>query len=254
MYKDLPRPTIFAHRGVSSHAPENTLAAFQLAVSLNVPAIELDAKLSADGEIVIIHDQSVDRTTNGYGLIRKLPLSALRELDAGTKFNPVYKGEKIPTLTEVFDTVGQKLFINIELTNYASPLDDLPIKVAELVKHHRLQDWVLFSSFYGFNLRRAHRVVPEVPLGLLLPPGIKGSLARSLFGRLSPYQALHPEFSDVSTSLIDKVHRQARRIHIYTVNDPQVMRRFFSWGVDGIFTDDPAVAMRVRNESNIPKL
>ena len=249
MFNSLPRPTIFAHRGASAHAPENTLAAFQLAVQHGAPAIELDAKLSVDGEVVVIHDQTVDRTTNGGGVVRQLPLAALRELDAGAKFDPKYLGEKIPTLAEVFEEVGHKLFINVEITNYASPFDALPLKVAELVKRHGLQDQVLFSSFFGLSLRRAHRITPEVPLGLLAFPGFKGSLARSFVGKLTPYQALHPETGDVTPRLIAKAHQDSRRVHVYTVNNPEVMRRLFTWGVDGIFTDDPLLALQVLAES-----
>ena len=249
MYKTLPRPTIFAHRGASAYAPENTLAAFQLALEQRSPAIELDAKLTADGEVVVIHDQTVDRTTNGSGVVRKLPLAALRELDAGAKFDAKFKGEKIPTLAEVFEAVGSKLFINIEITNYASPFDDLPVKVAELVKRHSLQDRVLFSSFFDLSLCRAHRIAPEVPLGLLAFPGIKGIFARSLLGKLTPYQALHPEAGDVTPHLLERVHRHNRRIYAYTVNDPQNMRHLFTMGIDGIFTDDPLLALQVLAES-----
>lgn len=249
MYKTLPIPTIFAHRGASAHAPENTLASFQLANQCGAPAIELDAKLTADGEVVVIHDQTVDRTTDGTGTVRHLSLAALRELDAGAKFNPQYKGEKIPTLSEVFETLGRKLFINVEITNYATPFDALPRKVGELVKHHGLQDCVLFSSFFGLSLRRAHRIVPEVPLGLLTFTGFKGSFVRSFLGKLTPYQAIHPEAGDVTPQLIDHFHRQNRRVHTYTVNDPSMMRRLFTWGIDGIFTDDPQLALRLLSES-----
>lgn len=249
MYSSLPRPTIFAHRGACAHAPENTLASFQLALQQNAPAIELDAKLSVDGEVVVIHDQTVDRTTDGTGAVRKMPLAALRELDAGSKFDSKYKGEKIPTLTEVFETVGGKLFINVEITNYASPFDALPFKVAGLVKYHGLQDKVMFSSFLGRSLRRAHRIVPTVPLGLLASPGIKGGFARSFLTRQTPYQAIHPEVSDVTPALIDRFHSSNRRVHTYTVNDPQIMRQLFNWGIDGIFTDDPAFALKILTES-----
>lgn len=250
MLENLPRPTIFAHRGASAHAPENTLASFKLALQHGAPAIELDVKLSLDGEMVVIHDQTVDRTTDGTGRVNKLPLAALQALDAGFKFNPKYKGEKIPTLSEVFEEIGSQLFINIEITNYASPFDALPEKVAELVKHHGIQQSVLFSSFLGLNLRRAHSIVPDVPLGLLTDAGIQGRIARALFGSSSPYQAVHPEAGDITPHLIERFHRLNRRVHTYTVNDPSTMRRLFAWGIDGIFTDDPQTALQVLSESS----
>jgi glycerophosphoryl diester phosphodiesterase len=248
-YASLPRPTIFAHRGASAHAPENTLAAFQLAVQQGAPAIELDAKLSVDGEIVIIHDQTVDRTTNGSGVVRKLPLEVLKSLDAGAFFHTQFKGERIPTLAEVFESVGGKVFINIEITNYASPFDDLPLKVANLVLRYGLEGTVLFSSFLASSLRRAHKIAPQVPLGLLAFSGIKGLLVRSWLGLRKPYAAIHPEAGDATTQLIARAHRYNRRVHAYTVNDPQQMRNLFAAGIDGIFTDDTLLAQQVLMES-----
>ena len=253
LYENLPRPTIFAHRGASAHAPENTLAAFQLALDYHAPAIELDTKLSADGEVVVIHDQTVDRTTNGQGAVHSLPLATLRTLDAGASFHPKYIGESIPTLSEVFEAVGHKLVINIEITNYSTPFDDLPVKVAELVKRHALQKSVIFSSFFASNLRRTQRILPEVPRGLLAFAGIQGYYARSWLGFHRLYEAVHPEGSDVTPGLIKRAHRTHRRIHAYTINDPNDMRRLFAWGIDGIFTDDPLLAQQILAESTLPQ-
>lgn len=244
----LPSPAIIAHRGASVYAPENTLAAFELAVRQNADAIELDAKLSVDGCVVVIHDQTVDRTTTGSGKVDQLSLPALKEFDAGKPFDPSFAGETIPTLDEVFEAVGRKIFINVELTNYQSPRDPLAEKVAEIVLRHNLEDYLLFSSFNPIVLRRIHRILPQVPLGLLTIPGLSGAWARSFLGRWVPYQALHPELKDTSKSLIQNCHHRGHRLHTYTVNQPQDMRRLFSWGVDGIFTDDPLLAQRTLAE------
>ncbi len=142
----ISNPVIFAHRGASNYAPENTLAAFDLAYRQGAKAIELDAKLTADGQVVVIHDQTVDRTTGGSGRVKEMRLAQLKELDAGSHFDVSFKGEPIPTLDEVFAAFGPFLFINVELTNYASLLDPLPEKVAGLVKKHKLSQRVMFSS------------------------------------------------------------------------------------------------------------
>ena len=240
MYSDLPRPTIFAHRGASAYAPENTLVAFELAVLQKADAIELDVKLTSDDQVVVIHDQTVDRTTNGTGRVKELPLAALHELDAGSYCDATYEGESIPTLSQVFEAVGKKIFINIELTNYSSPSDSLPEKVAELTKVHGMADNVLFSSFHPQVLRRVHRLLPTVPIGFLTHPGLSRVLARTWFVRsLVNYQALHPEVRDASQELINKLHQDGYRVHVYTVNQVEEMKRLFSYGVDGIFTDDP---------------
>jgi glycerophosphoryl diester phosphodiesterase len=246
MYQQLPRPTIFAHRGSKNHAPENTLAAFRLAVTQGAPAIELDAKLSADGEIVVFHDRTLDRTTNGTGKLQDKPLAALKELDAGSHFSPAFRGEPIPTLAEVFEAVGGVVFINIELTNYAAPKDQLPDKVAQLVVDFNLQESIMFSSFNRFALQRARELLPKVPCGLLALPGLLGAPARSWLGRkLVAYQALHPAMRDTTPKLVNEVHQRGHRVHVYTVNKRPDMLRLFQYGVDGIFTDDPPLAFDV---------
>jgi len=245
MFNQLPHPTIFAHRGSSAHAPENTLAAFELAVRHGADAIELDAKLTADGEVVVIHDQTVDRTTQGTGNVRKMTLAQLRELDAGSHFDIAFRGEPIPTLEAVFEVVGKSILINIELTNYAAPTDRLPEKVSQLVKRHGLEKRVMFSSFNPIALIRAHKYLPGVPVGLLAFPGRNGWMARSRMAGLVPHQALHPEVKDVTPALIKRVQGSGRRIHAYTVNDPETMRYLYEWGIDGIFTDDPVIARQI---------
>jgi glycerophosphoryl diester phosphodiesterase len=254
MYPNLPRPTIFAHRGASAHAPENTLAAFRLALEYHADAIELDAKLSADGQVVVIHDQTVDRTTQGHGKVSALTLEQLRQLDAGSHFDIAFKNESIPTLADVFAAVGKRIFINVELTNYASLNDDLPDKAVELVKQYDLTEWVIFSSFNPLALRRAHQLLPTVPLGMLAEPGRSGWLARSWIGRLLvPYQALHPEKGDVTPGLVAASHRRGQRVHVWTVNQPEEMHRLFACQVDGIFTDDPRLARQVLAETVLSK-
>jgi len=248
MYAQLPKPTIFAHRGSSAYAPENTISAFELAVQQNSDAIELDAKLSLDKNIVVIHDQTLDRTTDGKGNIKDYPITALKEFDAGIKFHKSFRGERIPTLNEVLEAVGRKTFINIEITNYASPLDSLPEKIAEAVKFHNLENRVLFSSFNPIGLFRIHKILPEVPIGLLALPGNSGAWARAFLGRLVPYQALHPDVKDTTVQLIQNLHKRGHRIHTYTVNQIDEMHQLFQWEIDGIFTDDPVLAKRVLSD------
>ena len=257
MYTQLPVPTIFAHRGASAYAPENTLAAFELAVRQKADAIELDAKLSGDQHVVVFHDRTLDRTTDGSGKISDFPLVALKELDAGEHFDPEYLGERIPTLDEVFEAVGHKTFINIELTNYERPIDSLAEKTAGCVRRHNLADRILFSSFNPIVLRKIKKMLPEIPIGLLALPGSGGAWARSVLGRWVPYQALHPEHRDISHSLVDRCHRQKYRVYTYTINRVKEMTLCFQMDVDGIFTDDPPLAQRTLSqykEESLPDL
>lgn len=248
MLASLPQPVIFAHRGASAHAPENTLAAFELALSQNADAIELDVKLSADGRVIVIHDPTVDRTTGSRGRVKDLSFRELRALDAGSFFSEKYIGEKIPTLEEVFEAVGKRTFINVELTNYTTPRDHLVEAVCVLVKKAGLQKHVMFSSFFASNLSKARAYLPDVPRGLLAFNGWLGAWARSFGFAFGRYQALHPYLKDVTAEQVQRVHRLNRRVHVWTVNAAEDMRRLFRWGVDAVFTDDPQLAVQVRSE------
>ena len=243
--RDWPRPLVFAHRGASVQAPENTLAAFELALAHGANGVELDVKLSADGEVVVIHDATTDRTTGEKGHVSKLTLAALRELDAGSFFSEEFRGEKIPTLAQVFETIGRRTLINVELTNYATPRDGLANKVCDLVKRFGLEERILFSSFLSSNLKRTRSLLPDVPRGLLALGGWMGWWARSFGFNFGDYQALHPNLEDVTPRQVARVHRLNRRVLVWTVNAADDMRRLLSWGVDGIFTDDPKLATEV---------
>jgi len=245
----LPQPVIFAHRGASAWAPENTLAAFRLAVGHGAPAIELDVKLTADRQVVVLHDQTVDRTTNGHGDLRQFNLADLRNLDAGSFFSAQYQGERIPTLAEVFEAVGEQVYINIELTNYASTGDTLPDLVAGLVSKYEMQERFLFSSFHPFNLARIRRLLPKTPAGLLASGGKPGRLARGLVGRWVTPAIIHPYFQDVDERFMRRQKQLHRRVHVWTVNDPQEMLRLASLGVDGIFSDDPRLALQILKQT-----
>ena len=247
-----PQPLVFAHRGASAYAPENTLAAFELALQQGAPAIELDAKLSADGHVVVIHDQTVDRTTLNSGRVKDLKLDDLRRMDAGSHFDICFQGEMIPTLSEVFEAIGQRMLINVELTNYGSPGDNLPEKAAQLVNSHNLASNVLFSSFNPLALIRIKHLIPAVPIGLLALSGPSGAWARSWLGRLIPYHSLHPELGDIHPVLVQNSHEHARKVFAYTVNHEEDMRRLMDMGVDGFFSDDPVMAQKVLKNQTAP--
>jgi glycerophosphoryl diester phosphodiesterase len=239
-------PLIFAHRGASAHAPENTLQAFELAIQQGADVIEFDTKLSADGRVILIHDQTVDRTTNGSGRVRDFTLSGLRELDAGSHFSNEFRDEKIPTLEEAIELCKGRIRFNFELTNYLTPFDELPLRVARLIERYNLQEQVLVSSFHPVPLIRFHRLRPSVPIGFLAIRGAAGALSRSWIGSaLVPYQAIHPEKNDVSPALVNRAHRSGKRVHVFTLNSIQDIARVSALNVDGIITDDPMLAHQV---------
>jgi len=245
MLEHFPRPILFAHRGDKSHAPENTLPAFSMALQKGADGVELDAKLTADGQVIVIHDSTVNRTTNGTGRVSTLTLEQIRKLDAGKWFNEKFSGTQIPLLEEVFETVGKDKLINIELTNYITLRDGLVEKVCELIQRHGNQSQIIFSSFLANNLKIASQLLPDVPRGLLAWPGLRGLWARSFGFMFGQYQALHPDISSASREQILRAHRLKRRVHVWTANTPEEIKRLTDWDVDGIFTDDPALAAQV---------
>jgi glycerophosphoryl diester phosphodiesterase len=246
MLEALPQPIVFAHRGASAYAPENTLAAFELALAHSADAIELDVKLSADGHAVVIHDATVERTTGAHGRVKDLSLAQLRALDAGSFMAAPFHGEKIPMLEEVFEAVGGRTLINVELTNYDSPGDHLVETVCMLVKKFNLQKQIMFSSFHASNLKKARGLLPDVPRGLLAINDYRGVWVRSFVFAFGNFQALHPHLENTSLQQVKRVHRLRRRVHVWTVNEENDIRRLFRWGVDGVFTDDPRLAVQIR--------
>jgi len=244
MLENWPKPLVVGHRGASAHAPENTLAAFELAIDHRADAIEFDVKLSSDNQVVVIHDSSVDRTTNGAGKVANLSLSSLQKLDAGSKFSNEFAGERIPTLINVFERFGKQILMNVELTNYSTPFDGLVSEVVELVKFFKLENHVIFSSFLSKNLNNSQKLLPEVPCGLLAYSGWMGYFQRRN-GWKKKFQALHPKISDVDQNLVSDVHTARKRIHVWTVNGEENLRKMLDLKVDGVITDDPGKLRRI---------
>ncbi|NIS81469.1 MAG: glycerophosphodiester phosphodiesterase [Anaerolineales bacterium] len=243
-------PLVIAHRGASLRAPENTLAAFRLAEEMGADAIELDAKLTKDGHVVVHHDRTLERTTDGEGLLAKCTLEELKRLDAGSHFNSEFKGERIPTLQEVFDIVGKRTLINIELSNYATPWDSLPSEVVKLVNVNRLDSRVLFSSFSPISLLRVGQLAANIPRGLLVMPR-EPTWVRFLFKQISTYQAYHPHWRIADQNAIQGQHKAGRRVYVWTVNEPKRMTTLIKLGVDGVITDTPEVACKVISQMGL---
>ena len=244
MFDHFPHPILLAHRGDNVHAPENTLPAFSQAIQKGADGIELDAKLTADDHIIVIHDETVNRTTDGKGRVSSFTFEAIRKLDAGAWFDSKFTGIKIPLLEEVFETVGKDKLINIELTNYFTPRDALVKKVCELIKRHNNAGQIIFSSFKPKSLADAALVIPEIPRGLLASPGWIGLWARSFGFMFGDYQALHPSISNASREQFQRAHRLKRRVIVWTANLPEDVRRLRDWDADGIITDDPGAAVK----------
>ena len=233
-----PTPLVIAHRGASAHAPENTLASFVLAADQHADGIELDAKLTRDRAIVVMHDPTVDRTADGHGRVSELTLKEIRQLDAGSKFNPKYAGERVPLLAEVFEVVGQRVVINVELANYTSRNDGLEIKVVELIRQLACFDRVMISSFNPLGLRKVKLAEPRIACGLLYSPELPIYLRRAWLAPLVPHlDARHPHYHQVTAQSVRRAHAHGQQVITWTANDAAVINAVAAaggaWGIGG---------------------
>lgn len=226
-----------AHRGASAVAPENTLAAFEKAAQLGADGIELDVRLCADGVPVVIHDASVDATTDGSGRVAGMTLAELKQLDAGSWFGPAFAGERIPTLAETVATIGDQLLLNIELKGEGLVDRGLVHAVVDLVEDHWLAERVLVSSFNPLALRHVQEIAPQILTGMLYTIRARLALARLVSAR--PYTAMHPHVRTLDEGHRNWIREHNHRIHVWTVDDSSEMRRLVEWGVDGIMTNVP---------------
>ena len=245
----ITRPVIFAHRGSSAYAPENTIAAFDLAFKQKSHAIELDTMLSADRIPVVIHDRAVDRTTNGEGLIDQLSVEQLKNLDAGSWYSDDFTGERIPLLKDVLKRYGKKHLINIELKNLHAMNDNLPSIVTELIEGFEIEDNVLISSFIPRNLKTIRKKNPEIRLALLCSGGLIGKFCQSkIMFPISP-QNIHPNFRTISKKVLKMNHNQNRRVHAWTVDDVELALNLTRIGIDGIITNNPGKMFELLHSS-----
>jgi glycerophosphoryl diester phosphodiesterase len=233
-------PLVIAHRGASLQAPENTLQAFRLAADMGADAVEMDAKLTADNHVVIHHDLTLERTTSGRGRLSSYRLSELKRLDAGIKFNRSSAGERIPALEEVIELVGDRLLLNIELTNYASPFDNLPEVVIDIIRKYGIQSSVLISSFNPIALLRVRKIESDMMCGLLVkssePEWIRRFLQRAI-----RHDAIHPSHDLIDRAFMQKSNASGELVNAWTVNESKKIIELLALGVDGIITDDPGL-------------
>ena len=222
------RPLIIGHRGAAADAPENTLAAFTLALAQGADGVELDVQLCADGVPIIIHDTTVDRTCDGTGRVADLSLAELRLLT-------IDNDHPIPTLDDLFATFGRRTLYNVELKALGRGGDALAAAVARAISAHGVAEQVLISSFSPFTLRAARRHLPPgVPLALL-----RERRATRAAHALLRAAADHPHHPLIDESLMAWARWRGLRVNAWTVDDPAEARRLLQLGVHGIITNRP---------------
>jgi glycerophosphoryl diester phosphodiesterase len=241
----LDRPLNFAHKGASHEAPENTLAAFLLAAELGAEGIELDVQLTRDGEMVVIHNFTLEATTDGQGRVADHTLAELKQLDAGRWFDPAFAGQRIPTLQEVVDAVGHRLLLNVELKTVRLADDGLAAAVVHLLEENYLLDRVVVSSFNPLAIWRVRRLNPWIATGLLYAPDLPFLLRRPWTRHLVRPDALHPHYSSVDAGYVQWARGKGYRVHTWTVDEPADMERLVAVGTDMIITNRPDLLQQV---------
>lgn len=227
------------HRGAMGHAPENTLLSMEKALELGVPWLELDV-YEVEGHLIVIHDKKLERTTNGVGYVMEQTFDYLRSLDAG-------KGQKIPTLDEVFDLVQRRAGINIELKgpNTAGP-------VAAFMERYRLKGWtddeILVSSFKHRELKKIKGFDSEIRIGPLIKEIPEGNAA---FAEEMEAFSVHISLKHINRAFVVDAHNRGLEVYVYTVNQLNDIERMRSFGVDGVFTNYPERVLKEKFNERI---
>ena len=254
---DGPKPRLFAHRGASGEAPENTLAAFQRAVDAGVEYIELDVHASEDGQIMVIHDATIERTTNGLGAVNNYSLAALQQLDAGYRFSPdggqslPFRASDviIPSLQEVLGSFPQVKF-TVEIKQSDPPVEE---QVIAVINDCGKAADVIIASEHDAVLARARTLAPDIPTNFgynEVADFIQRVATNQLEGYQPPGQALQipPTYQNiplVTEQTLAAAHQIGVEIHVWTINEPPEMSRLLDLGVDGVMSDFPARLLEV---------
>ncbi|SCY89713.1 glycerophosphodiester phosphodiesterase [Alkaliphilus peptidifermentans] len=231
---------VIGHRGASAHGPENTIAAFKMALEKGCSGIELDVQLSKDEEVIVFHDYVVDRTTNGSGYVKDMTLKELKSLDTGTWFDESFVGERIPTLEEVLQAIPKGVLINIEIKNLLIHQGKIEKKVLDLViKYDRMKD-VIISSFDHYVLKNIRDLNKEIKIGLLIYANIIEPWSYIRIHNLDVY-SIHPTEEYLSKGFVKDAHAHGYKVFSYTINCPDRAKEAYEMGVDAIFSNYPEI-------------
>jgi glycerophosphoryl diester phosphodiesterase len=218
-----------AHRGAKGYEPENTLASFQKALDMQVDGIELDVHLSTDGHLIVIHDETIDKTTNGKGVVNTLSLQELKAFR-------IENEHQIPTLAEVFDLVNQYCFINIELKSFETA--DVVVALIELYVSEKNWNYnsFLVSSFDWNALQQVRFLNDEIPIGVLAETNL--DLAQA-FAKFIQAKSIHPHFHLLTKENTAQIQRKGFEVFPWTINEPEDIAKIKTFNINGIITDFP---------------
>ena len=234
---------IIAHRGSSSAAPENTIAAFDLAVQQGADYIELDVQLTMDHQVAVIHDDTVDRTTNGSGLVKSYTMDQLKKLDAGSWFNQQYTNERIPTLQEILERYSQRIGILIEIKH---PKRQIGIEkaVVDIINRFAYSRHIMVQSFDNAALQRVKAYAPSLRTAFIIKPSAFKLTKRKLAGYSLFADCLNMKKTMINRWWIDCIHSFGMDVFIWTVKDQKTADRIKTYPIDGVVTDHPLLFLK----------
>lgn len=230
---------VWAHRGLSGRYPENTLPAFKAAIDAGADGIECDLHMTLDGELVIMHDEEVSRTTNGFGNIGRMTYENVRHLDAGSWYAPKFAGVRVPHLVDLLvllKTAARPVTLNIELKAPAGRYPGIESKVLCLLTQFNYESQTIFSSFEPSALIALAKVSPSVKLARLYGIDVDWQESPKLLERCT---AIHPEFLGVDKTLMEQAHLRNKKVQVYTVNHREDVLHMQALGVHAVITDYP---------------
>lgn len=236
---------VIAHRGGSYLAPENTLAAFRNAMEVGVDMIEIDVEQTKDSVVVVIHDRTVDRTTDGSGAVDTLTYNYIRTLDAGSWFDKRFTGEKVPTLDETLKLINGKVKLLIEIKDGSERYPGIESRTVAAIRKYKAHPWVIVQSFNLKAIERVKAMDPEIKTYYLLGRNFGAyykNFRENLTGQMSSdlgYDGIAVHYSVLNSVNVDSIRKAGLYLFAWTVNDRETMKKMISAGVDGIITDAP---------------
>jgi glycerophosphoryl diester phosphodiesterase len=245
------RPIVIAHRGFSAEAPENTLAAVRAAIAAGADMVEVDVTLTADGEVVVIHDDTLDRTTNGSGKVAEHPLEQLLQLDAGSWFSLRFRGERIPTLAQLLDEVRGRILINVEIKPEAVGEEaegGIAERVVQLIREREMADEVIVSSFEPRALLHVDEIDAEIATASLYNKELHRDMDPLAIVGAVGSRALNLSLDQATPAVVERCQQNQIQVGVYTANRAKEMRRLIRMDVDAIFTDRPDRLIEVIRE------
>ncbi|MGH4140196.1 glycerophosphodiester phosphodiesterase [Clostridium sp.] len=238
----------YAHRGASAYYPENTLISFEKAIEMGATGIETDVQLTKDGILVLIHDEMVNRTTDGEGLVKDYTYKELNKLDAGSWMGEKFAGAKIPTVEElIYLTLDSDIVINFEIKNGIVIYEDIEQKLIDLIYKHKINHKVILSSFNHYSIAKCNKISKAINTGVLYMEGIyKPYNYASTVGA----KAIHPYVLAINEEVIKETKKHKTQINVFTVDDEEKMKFLLDMKVDGIITNCPDKLHKLMLDNN----